>query len=251
MVMIVVSLEKQFLDIQQVLDRITHAADNRIPFSLVRLGDGKHIVLAQNSVWPMERVLQEEWAVLANQGEKGVTLPNLQLRDEMVEAVRKADIVGILAYGDTLIDAPAYLKRELSDQIFQYFDLHPAAVCDATINRFFPYERKFWALLKGRKIALVSRWALELKELLIQEAIGLNIAFTITLSSFEQIKPALDQLVQERDSFDIALVSGGCNAVILAQKIAECTGKIGIDFGKSAEFLVQGKVSFQGGFYID
>lgn len=243
--MIALIWDEQHLDMQQVLKRIRQAADSKMPLSLVRLGDGEHIVLAQDSVWPIERVLQEEWAILANQGEKGVTLPNLQLRDQIVEAIRKADIVGVLSSHDTLIDAPSYLKRALLDQILDYYGIQPVSVCDAVINRYFPHEGEFWEILRGRKIALISRWVHEWKELLVQKPYELNITLTIPFSHYEQIEPTLDKIVAEREAFDIALISCGVNAVILAQRIAESTGKIGIDFGKSAEFLVHGKVRFE------
>lgn len=237
--------DEQLLGMQQVLKRIRQAADKNMPFSLVRLGDGEHIVLAHDSVWTIERVLEEEWSILANQGEKGVTLPNLGLRDEILEAIRQADIVGILPYHDTLIDAPAYLKRVLLDQILEHYGIQPASVCSAVINRYFPREREFWDILMGRKVALISRWAHEWKELVTRQPYKLNITMTIPFSHYEQIKPTLDKIVEERDHFDIALVSCGVNAVILAQKIAERTGKIAIDFGKSAEFLVHGKLRYE------
>ena len=82
----------------QVLDRLQLALEKRRPFSLVRIGDGENLVLAQNSVFPMDFVLKERWAIKANRGQKGLQLPNLPLRDAVRDAVTKADVGGILPH---------------------------------------------------------------------------------------------------------------------------------------------------------
>lgn len=73
----------------------------------------------------MEKVLQERWAVKANLGQKGLFLPNTELRDAVAEAVSKASITGILPYDDESIKAPSYMKRELTDQVFAHYALSP------------------------------------------------------------------------------------------------------------------------------
>lgn len=60
-----------YLEMQEVLDQLETALREQRPFSLVRVGDGENIVMSQESVWPMEQVLQERWAVKANLGQRG------------------------------------------------------------------------------------------------------------------------------------------------------------------------------------
>ncbi|MCH1639026.1 GT-D fold domain-containing glycosyltransferase [Paenibacillus timonensis] len=104
-------MQQIYLETQDLLKRIEDAIENRKPFSLVRIGDGENLVMAQHHVWPLSKVLQERWAMKANRGEKGVTLPNLPLRNAVVSSVKRATVVGILPAGDASINAPDYLKR--------------------------------------------------------------------------------------------------------------------------------------------
>jgi hypothetical protein len=115
----------------------------------VRIGDGENLVLSQNTMMKIEDVLKEPWAIKANNGHKGVKLPNVPLRDSMIEAIKKANVVGVLPHNDTTINAPSHLKRELTDKIFSYNKINPAYTCHACINRYFVQEPGFWKVLKG------------------------------------------------------------------------------------------------------
>lgn len=216
---------------RQVLVRVRNAMDHKKPFSLVRIGDGENICLAQNSVWRMRNVLKEPWAVKANRGERGVNLPNIRLRNELVRAIRKANIVGILPRNDKRIHAPTYLKRPLTNKIFAYYHLKPRYTCDACINRYIPKYKEFWKLLKGRKILLITQHAKPFKRILTSRY-GLNVTGTIYFSHHRQIGSTLKRVASIKNKFDLALISAGVNAVVLAPEVARISGKAAIDFGQ-------------------
>lgn len=67
--------DPKYLEIDEVLKRLKLALDQHHPFSLIRIGDGENLVLAQDTVWPMEKVLQERWAVKANLGQRDYFCP--------------------------------------------------------------------------------------------------------------------------------------------------------------------------------
>lgn len=228
------------LDLEQVLERLHHALDNHLPFSLVRIGDGENLVLAQDTVWSLDSVLQERWAIKANRGQKGLNLPNLALRDSVKEAITKADIVGILPYGDSVIKAPDYLKRELTDKILDYYSIQPKATCDACINREMVYSQQFWSLLTNRRILLVTRESEELRHALMSPTYQLTISHTLPFGHYDQMEETLYWLEHNRDQFDLALFTCGVNAVVLAQKTAELTGRAALDFGKAANIILKG-----------
>jgi hypothetical protein len=205
--------------------------DHKKPFSLVRIGDGENICLAQRTVWPIKRVVKEPWAIIAKRGGKGVTLPNLGLRDRMVAGIRRANVVGTLGAGDKLIRAPRYLKRPLTNAVFAYFRLSPRLTCDACINRYSARDKDFWKLLRGRRILLISKHAKYMKKILGQRR-GMRVVGTIPFSHYNQIGRTLERVGAIRNSFDLALISAGVNAVILAPGIARSTGKVALDFGQ-------------------
>lgn len=229
------------LGIEEVLDRIGEALRQEQPFSLVRIGDGENLVMAQEKLWPLERVLEERWAVKANKGHKGLTLPNLELRDAVVDSVRRADVVGILRHGDETIKAPGYLKRELTDQIFDFYGLAPAFTCDACLNRKLATSERFWVLLRGKRILLVTREVGAVQPVLESTKYGMNIVQTIAFDGYHQMEETLAWIGSAAGSFDVALFSCGVNAVVLAQRTAELTGAVALDFGKAINIIVYGK----------
>lgn len=224
-----------------VLRRIKHALDNHQPFSMVRIGDGENIVLAQKSVWNIKSVLREPWAKKANSGKKGVRLPNLKLRNQMVRSIKKANIVGILPPGDTRTYAPNRLKRPLTNKIFRFYKLRPHNTCDAVVNRFLAGRREFWGALRGRRVLIITEQADKLKSALLRDPYRMNIAGTIVFSDYKQMNRALNQVKAMKDKFDVALISCGVNSVVLAPEIARLTGKVAIDFGKGIRVVLKNK----------
>lgn len=237
--------DSKFLKVEQVLKIIKEAIKQKKPLSLVRVGDGENLILAQGSLWPIKKVLQNGWAIAANEGKKGVTLPNFKLRDQMVQALKKADIIGIPFWKNDPILASQSQKRPLTEAVFKHFNIQPAQICHTFVNRVFAQRRAFWGLLKGKRILIISRWADKAKVILEGEPYKLNIVSTISFTDYKQMAETIKKVLQEKDKFDIALISCGVNAVVLAQQIAELTGKIAIDFGKSLMFMVQKKAGLK------
>lgn len=227
---------------EQVLGRLKEAIERREPFSLIRIGDGENRFLTQDSIWTMEETMKDAWAVKANKRkeEKGVTFPNLALRDRMVEAIKIADVVGLLRYGDQTIIAPDHLKRPLTDQLFRHFNLHPKFTCDALVCRALIQLPEFWRLLQGLRIVVVTRDARQVKKVLQANPYQLNVVGTIAFNHYEQMDDALQKFEQRKDDFDIALFACGVNAVALAPKVAELTGKIALDMGKALTRFLPG-----------
>lgn len=237
--------DQNFLKVDQVLDMLATAIEQKAAFSLVRIGDGENQILAQDSVMPIEEVLNRGWAKAANEGKKGVTLPNLKLRDEMAESIKRADVIGIPFWKDDPILADQAVKRPLTEAVFKHFNIQPAKICHTFVNRVFTQRKKFWNLLKGKRILLIGSWSDKVKPILEKRPYGLCIAFTFDFSDYNQMERTLQKIMQIKDEFDIALVSCGVNAVVLTPQISRFTGKVAIDFGKSLMFLVQKKAGLK------
>lgn len=234
-------MDRSQLTQAQVLQRIAHALKTRTPLSLVRVGDGENLVLAQKTVWPMDIILKEPWAVKANEGKKGLRLPNLPLRDAVAESIRRADIVGILPFGDKTIHAPDHLKRKLTDRVFRHYRIVPKAVCHACVNRMLVTDPMFWKTLAGKRIAIVTHHADAAKRIIENRFHGIRVTVTCPFSDYAQIESVLNTLAARRNQFDIALFSCGVNAVVLAQRTAEQTGKVALDFGKALHIIAKGR----------
>ncbi|WP_405171989.1 GT-D fold domain-containing glycosyltransferase [Paenibacillus sp. FSL H8-0280] len=232
-----------YLEMEGVLDQLEAALLEHRPLSLVRVGDGENIVMSQETVWPTEQVLQERWAKKANLGQKGLRLPNPKLRDEVAASLQRADIVGILPRGDSTINAPDYLKRPLTDMVFAHFGISPPMTCHACVNRELAQNPRFWQMLAGKRVLLVTREIEALRVMLEREPYNLNIVTALPFDSYDQMDETLHWIQNNQHSFDVALFSCGVNAVILAERTAALAGKVAIDFGKANNIILKGRAN--------
>ncbi|MBY0115238.1 GT-D fold domain-containing glycosyltransferase [Paenibacillus xylanexedens] len=232
-----------YLEMEGVLDQLEAALLEHRPLSLVRVGDGENIVMSQETVWPTEQVLQERWAKKANLGQKGLRLPNPKLRDEVAASLQRADIVGILPRGDSTINAPDYLKRPLTDMVFAHFGISPPLTCHACVNRELAQNPRFWQMLAGKRVLLVTREIEALRVMLERDPYNLNIVTALPFDSYEQMDETLHWIQNNQHTFDVALFSCGVNAVILAERTAALAGKVAIDFGKANNIILKGRAN--------
>lgn len=236
--------DEDLLGKDEIVERLKTALINKAPYSIVRIGDGENFVLSQDSVYTMEQTMGQQWVKIANMGRKGIRFPNIPVRDQMVEAIQEADIVGILAKKDNVIRAHPNHKRVLTNRIFDHFKLMPKEVCNAIVNRELIYHKPFWEMLheQNSRVALVSRWAGGTRQRLIRPPYNLQVPFTLPFERNEMMAETLDILEQRRDEYDIVLCSCGINAVILAHQIKKRIGKIGVDFGIGSQVISSVKI---------
>jgi hypothetical protein len=237
--------DQNFLTVSNTLTIIKEALDEKKPLSLVRLGDGENLILAQDTVMSMEELLKKSWVMAANEGKKGVTIPNLKLRDEMVKAIKKADIVGIPFWKNDPILADQEIKRPLTEAVFKHYNLSPERICHTFVNRVFAQKKEFWELLRGKKILIIGDWGQKVERILKKKPYSLNISFTLPFSDYKQMEETLENAIKRKKDFDIALIACGVNAVVLSPLLAQETGKVCIDFGKSLMFIVQKKAGLK------
>lgn len=233
--------EENWLTTRDVIHRIREALESKQPLSVVRVGDGENLCLAQSKVWPIRRVLSTRWAKLSRTTNwKGVRLPNLLLRDQLIRSIKKADIVGIPYENDTEILAKAKHLRPLTDRCFRKYGIRPKQLCHTFVNRHMVEYEEFWEMLRGKRVVVISRWARQFKNLVRKKYDELDINFVklIRIDRFADISRVMDKC--KSVECDIVFISAGVNAVILAQRLAEEQGRIAIDFGKSAVFMVSG-----------
>ena len=231
----------EMLSTLEVIEKVKEALDERSSLSVVRVGDGENLCLSQYKVWPIRKVLATRWARLSRSTNwKGVRLPNTQLRDDLIASIKKADIVGIPYDVDTEILAKQEVLYPLTKRCFEHYDIRPKQLCHTFVNRHMVEYPQFWEILRNKKIVIISRWANKFKSLVGKKYKNFDISFvkTIRMNRYSEI-PAVLAKMKSVDC-DIVFISAGVNAVILAQKLADEQGRIAIDFGKSAVFMISG-----------
>lgn len=129
---------------EEALENVRAAVAARQPYSLIRIGDGESVVLSVgDSTW-----LQDLAYLASHWGAEQVTLADVeQVRDDLLAALRGADVVGVR--GDVVnVAAPADLlelsSREAADVIRSTFPLRAR-------------EREILSPLAARRLAIVNR----------------------------------------------------------------------------------------------
>lgn len=213
----------------EIYKRIEQAMNLKQPLSIIRLGDGELLTMAHDLVLSNDEV--KEKGPFLNYA--GVEIPDLAARNALAESVRRADIVGI-----PKLRLPNYMPLVLPVMKAHGIDYRSLQLTFSTINYMLHSDGLLAPLLQGRRVIVIGNQGRHLTQLLAAE--GIDVAEPVEhVKGVNDISRVLD--IACKQDFDIALVSAGIAAVIIAEKIAKHTGKVAIDFGHLANSLVNGE----------
>ncbi len=238
-------MESRVLTSSELMDKIVGALREKTPLSVVSIGATESFVIAQYTILSEEEFMNHPEAKIANQGEKsgffhrGVRFPNGKLRDEVVEAIRNADIVG---YNTLIRSNDAGL---LTERAFAAYGIKPKYIFESYLRRVFMFSQKekFEQMLMGRKILLIGSPAQQAKHALnrnLRPQLGFDIVGTISIDEYEDLPEAKKQI--DCREFDLCLLAAGTNAVILASYISTVHGKVAFDIGSGMNSFFTGEV---------
>ncbi|WP_174733255.1 GT-D fold domain-containing glycosyltransferase [Mesobacillus harenae] len=235
----------KMINSRKLMDKILRALKHKKPLSVISVGATESFVMAQYTVMSEEEFMNHPEAYIANQGMKsgfehrGIRFPNIQTRDEVVEAVQKADIIGYNTIVQTMNGG------QLTEKVFEAYKIKPRYIFEANLRRvlMFSQKEKFEKMLKDKKILLISSIADKAKEGMettLKDKLDFDIVGTISIFEYEEI-PRVKEEIANYD-FDLCLIAAGTNALILATHIAEKHGKVAIDIGSGMNSLYTGEV---------
>lgn len=216
-----------------VFERLMAAMDGHAPLSVVRLGDGEALALAQDAAMSVEQV-QREGHFLPY---AGVDVPDLEARNALANAIRGAHLVGI----------PISRKPNFQPLLSAAFRAHGIDISGmqltSSVINYQLYERGFLGrLLDRRKVLLVGDKAPAFAEWL--HPYGVHVVGAIApVNGVKDVPRVMKEI--EPIHFDIALVSAGIAAVLIAQQIAGQLGKVAIDFGHLADRMMLGEAPYR------
>lgn len=237
------AVDSDLLGSAQLLDKMLQALENQDPLSVVSVGQTEAFVMAQYAIYSEQEFMSHREAYNANLGEKsgflhrGIRFPNRAARDEAIAATRKADIV---AYNTIENNA-----RDLTERVFSIYHIRPRMIFEANIRRVFMYSQpeRFEALLRERKLLLISSLASEAKTVLenkYRDKLGLQVVGAISIHEYDEI-PRVKAELEDYD-FDLCFIAAGVNALILSSYIAERFGKVAFDIGWGMKAIITGQV---------
>jgi len=228
--------ENRFLPLTEVVARLGAALKGKRGCSLVRLGSGEAIVLNQG-IYQVNAF---------NTDYSGVHLPNHEFREQLITAVRQADIVGLSPNRDVFHCA------DLLELLFNHFHTYPKSLCSAYVNWELAGLNRdtgvvenpdppLYKLLKGKRVAVVGRMA----EALLRSGsrIGFDVSVHCGLEGAEEIEQTVEFLTENREKFDVLLASAGVPAVVLCSRIARHLNCVAIDFGHTLNRILNANFS--------
>ncbi|MGG3283044.1 GT-D fold domain-containing glycosyltransferase [Paenibacillus solani] len=221
----------RLLSAAEVAGKLKEALDSCSPLSVVRLGDGELLTLAQEMVLNEEEV-QKEGHFLSY---AGVSLPDLKARDMLAASVKNADIIGI----------PKMRMANFQPLGFSVFRAHgidyrKLQLTLSTVNYAMHLEGLLDGILAGRQVLVVGNAAPGLSRVLSDR--GINVTGTVApVEGMQDLSRTMDKI--RECQFDIALVGAGIPAVIITERIASELGKVAVDFGHLADSLARGEAT--------
>jgi hypothetical protein len=205
-----------------VYEEMERALRDRKPFSFIRLGDGELLTLAQEKVLTDSEILH----VGGYLPKAGVKIPDLGARDQLLQAVKTASLVGVP------MSRMPYFQPLFLRVIRAYgIDIGSLLLTTSMMNFTLDDDGYFMKLLQGRKILIIGDLAEPLAAVLARR--GVRITGTVSpVRGFKDVSWVLGEAVKH--DFDIALVPAGIAAVPICTRLAEMTGKVTMDFGSLA-----------------
>jgi hypothetical protein len=205
----------QLHTVNEVFGKIKLALANGHSLSIARFGNGEAIALAQGVLIPPERI--PFWLEYA-----GVKLPDERIKQELMEALANADIVGLSTDRSNWDCAP------LLEQILITYKLKPRFITDGAINWQLHKMSRFYQTISNYATVLVGRLAPAAAPYLIGR--GVKIVNSLVLENYNDLS-RIEESLLSGPRFRIALIAAGIPATILCPRLARKTGCIAIDYG--------------------
>lgn len=236
------------LNSAQLMERILESLNEQKPCSIVSVGQTEAVVMGQD-MFKSDPILQgfqfhlQRETEIANKAVKegfyhrGIRFPNPQAQQEVLEAVKAADIIG---YNTLEVNA-----KKITERVFSLYNIKLNNFFEANIRRVFmkSQEEKFKQILKNRKVLLIGSLAPQAMHSLNEQyskELNCKIVGAIPIYEYEDIPKVKKEL--NNFTFDICFLSAGVNAVILAPYIAQTFGKVAFDIGSGMKTFITNEV---------
>jgi hypothetical protein len=160
----------------------------------------------------------------------GVRLPNEAARRDLINAVQKADIVGLSS------DRKRWECAPLLEKGFNHYKLNPIYLTSSIVNWEMHKNNALYRIIGRNPTILVGRRAAEAAAKMATR--GLNIVKTYQLEGYTDL-PRVEKAINDGPSFRVAIIAAGVPACILCPKIARSRGCVAIDYGHVINDIIQ------------
>jgi hypothetical protein len=217
--------ETIFFDHSRVISIIEKALAQKKSFSLGRFGIGEISFLS----WPTNPLLLESFK--RYQSYAGITCSPQLIKDELVTALKTVDMAGLVA--SWKLDDWAMQTNRVLEQL----RIMPRTICCAWVMHDMVRDGSVWHLLNKKKVILLGRRSMEAAPILKEK--GVYVTGAVSLDGYEELANVSQSALNDLE-WEIALISAGVPATILAPRLAKASGRIAIDFGHALDIILDG-----------
>ncbi|AKL95230.1 hypothetical protein CACET_c17820 [Clostridium aceticum] len=225
--------EESLLSADEVTEKMYTAYRKKQGLSIVRLGDGEALALAQEVVLSCDEIKKRKWLPYA-----GLTVPDLKSRDELAASVKRADIVGV-----AMNQLPDFTPLLLKGFEAHHIDIKQMTLTNACINYFLMENQRFKKFLLQNpkpRVFLIGNKVDRLLPFLTKEGVRV-VGLLKAVRGLKDCSKIVKLTSLYRDRFDVVLVSAGIPAVIISERIAKEYNVIALDFGHAADLIIKRK----------
>lgn len=213
----------------ELLEKWREFTKHKIPHASIRIGDGEGLVLAHETILTMDFIRKIIFWI-NNPVYCGVTLPNPQARNALVDAIKKADFVGLLH------ETSMWNFKPVFDMARDYYQFNLQNTFYAFDNYWLAKTKEFYDTFKYTKVLLIGNKAKEWRSVLERRYHWKGIVGTVACPNWYHLEQAKTQILTY--NFDLALLSAGIPAKILSVYI-KGLGKVAVDFGSGSLVAIQ------------
>lgn len=227
---------EELITSDDLVSKIINKIYKREPFYINRIGDGELIIMSQDILLSQEFIRKDvKWSVSTNYC--GVSTPNIEMRDKLIESIKQADYVGVFPNDDFTI------------RMFSALDYKPNKLCYAFVNVGLCYNKHFVNLIKSNPPLLVGSLSELFAEYLYKE-LGVSVkGYYKTIRNPDNIQSTIDYM--RSVEHDWSLVSAGVNAKIISNIMAKQYGKVCIDYGQGMDTLLDVHNKYNGRYFLN
>lgn len=209
------------------LQEIKYSLENNQSYSWIRIGDGELAVLQQEYIHPID-YLQRNIPWANGVGYCGTTLPNIELRDRLIQAIKESDLVGLFKG-----DPP-------TEEVFKAIGIQPKNICYGFDNIALPMNKDFVKLLIKYPILIVGggshcvidgiRFDANFYAKKFKEFLNVDVVGTVSnIHQYSDIQVCMDEIMKY--DFKLCLVSAGVNAKIICSEMKKRKSAVYLDMG--------------------
>ncbi|MCA0970446.1 hypothetical protein LCM20_07600 [Halobacillus litoralis] len=219
--------EHRHLDLSEVLAMIEDALLHRHPFSLARYGHAE----IYYSLWPSPTASGRGLDYYQNYN--GAIGDPVEIGKQIIDSLQNTHLAGLYSHHE---DEASHRETK---QLLSKINYVPSNVCSPFITHKMAENPDFWSMLKPLRVALVGRRA---KEAITSfENQGVKVAETYNLEGLPQANHLEKSLIDKKDEWDLAIMAAGIPATIIAERIANATHNVVLDFGHALDKIIDGE----------